>query len=69
MGDIKFAKIVQVMIILSIILAPTVSTRPLSGEVVVGGGMAFDHVPIPPSGPSCGTNLPISCPPPTPLHG
>ena len=73
MGDRKLANIVQVMIILSVILAPTASTRPLTGEgVVVGGGVAFDHVPIPPIGPSCRTYLPISkggCPPPTSVHG
>ncbi|XWS13796.1 hypothetical protein CRYUN_Cryun36dG0069100 [Craigia yunnanensis] len=73
MGDRKFAKLAQLMIILSLNLAPTASTRPLTGEgVMVGGGVALDNVPIPPIGPSCRTNLPISkgrCPPPISMHG
>ncbi|WRX21934.1 hypothetical protein QQP08_014421 [Theobroma cacao] len=76
MGERKFVKIAQVMmmlvlIILSAILAPT-TARPLNIGQAVVGGVALHQASVPPIGPSGCTHLPISkgiCPPLTPVHG
>ncbi|XVE81773.1 hypothetical protein DITRI_Ditri15bG0092800 [Diplodiscus trichospermus] len=69
---IALVKMVLILIILSAILAPTTSTRPLNGDSAVEGGVAVDQVPVPPIGRSGCTYLPIgstgTCPPNTPPH-
>ncbi|KAK8571882.1 hypothetical protein V6N13_047511 [Hibiscus sabdariffa] len=72
MGCGKFVKTV-VAVVIAVILSSNPMTmplaRPLNEEAAaVAGVVPNDHSPVPPFGTSCGTNIPIPCPPRSSKH-